>query len=320
MSKAINIEAIRIDGGTQPRAEINNDAVSEYAESVKGGTEFPPIVVFWDGVSYWLGDGFHRVHAFRTAGRASINADVREGTQRDAILFSVGANTNHGLRRTNADKRKAVETLLNDEEWGAWSNNHIAKQCGVSLDLVNRARSSLTESLSEKPAEHNGAALATVASEKPAKRTYTTKHGTVATMETANIGRARTDNEPEPAASKPKRSIAGEIDPEFQDYDPRDDDLAEARDTIDELAAQNEKLKDRIAIECMDATDQEKTDAHFLIEGLRKQVKTLEAELDAIKKNRDLYLNENAQLKRQCKAQRSEIDRLKKGAANAEAA
>ena len=86
--KAINLAAIRLDGETQSRAEINNEAVAEYVDAIKDGAEFPPIVVFFDGATYWLGDGFHRVHAFRTAGRASINADVRDGTQADAQLFS----------------------------------------------------------------------------------------------------------------------------------------------------------------------------------------------------------------------------------------
>jgi len=34
----------------------------------------------------------------------------------DAVFNSVGANAEHGLRRTNADKRRAVLTLLNDDE------------------------------------------------------------------------------------------------------------------------------------------------------------------------------------------------------------
>ena len=32
---------------------------------------------------------------------------------------------------TNADKRRAVETLLNDAEWATWSDREIARQCGV---------------------------------------------------------------------------------------------------------------------------------------------------------------------------------------------
>lgn len=90
-----------------------------------------------------------------------------------AVLHSVGANAQHGQRRTNADKRKAVMTLLNDEEWGQWSDREIARQCAVSKSFVNKLRPSLS----------------TMDSEKSVPRTYTTKHGTVSTMNTQNIGR-----------------------------------------------------------------------------------------------------------------------------------
>lgn len=68
--------------------------------------------------------------------------------------------------RFNADKRKAVLTLLLDEEWGKWSDSEIAKRCAVTHTFAGTVRSS----------------LATVASD--ASRTYRTKHGTVATMRT----------------------------------------------------------------------------------------------------------------------------------------
>jgi hypothetical protein len=72
--------------------------------------------VFYDGAEYWLADGFHRVHAAQKLRRLTIAADVRQGTRRDAVLLSARANAEHGLRRTNEDKRRAVLTLLADPE------------------------------------------------------------------------------------------------------------------------------------------------------------------------------------------------------------
>jgi hypothetical protein len=43
-------------------------------------------------------------------------AEVRTGSRRDAVRYSVGANSVHGLRRTNEDKRREVQTLLADAE------------------------------------------------------------------------------------------------------------------------------------------------------------------------------------------------------------
>jgi hypothetical protein len=171
--QSLPIESIRLDGGTQPRINLNHETVREYAHDMEQGATFPPVIVYNDGDNLWLADGFHRLAAARTLGLTEIAAEVRQGTRRDAVLFSCGVNAQHGLRRSNEDKRRAVLTLLRDEEWSQFSNNKISKLCGVSLDLVNRLRRSLNDSLSENPT-----------------RRYTTKHGTTATMNTAHIGRA----------------------------------------------------------------------------------------------------------------------------------
>lgn len=168
----INLSEIRIDGGTQSRVEINEQVVSDYAEAIHAGIRFPEVSLFFDGTTYWLVDGFHRFLAHERAGKKSIDAESRNGTQRDAILYSVGANADHGLRRSNADKRKAVGILLADAEWGAWSDRQIAEACSVSHNFVSELRRSLSSDDSEK-------------------RIFTTKHGTQAVMNTANIGRTR---------------------------------------------------------------------------------------------------------------------------------
>lgn len=175
---------IRTDGGTQMRAGLNSETVNEYAEFLNQQVRvsewpFPPVVVYHDGADYWLADGFHRLAALRKAYHWSetnqnithtIPAEVRPGTRRDAILHAAQANAIHGLRRTNADKRRAVETLLRDEEWGQWSNREIARRCKVDEKTVRNIRETLT---AENPQS------------EPAERTYTTKHGTTATMNVA---------------------------------------------------------------------------------------------------------------------------------------
>jgi len=55
-----SLSQIRIDGGTQPRTELNEDVIAEYAELLADGVEFPVITVYFDGANYWLADGFHR--------------------------------------------------------------------------------------------------------------------------------------------------------------------------------------------------------------------------------------------------------------------
>jgi hypothetical protein len=138
--KLLGIDVIRIDGGTQCRAEINQTKVSEYADLIESGVVFPAVRVFFDGVSYWLADGFHRYHAHKQIAQGSISADVEKGTARAALLYAISANAEHGLPRTNADKRKAVQMMLDDFEWQDWSNAEIARHCKVSVTLVASMR------------------------------------------------------------------------------------------------------------------------------------------------------------------------------------
>lgn len=100
------------DGGAQMRVEMRPETVNDYAADMLSGATFPPVVAFYDGADYWLGDGFHRVEAARKIESETIVADVRQGTARDAVLYGVGANASHGLRRTHADKRRAIERLV----------------------------------------------------------------------------------------------------------------------------------------------------------------------------------------------------------------
>lgn len=142
--QTLHSSQIRIDGGTQMRAELNATTIEEYAVAMQAGAQFPAIVVYYDGESYWLGDGFHRLAARKKLFEGAVECEVRSGTRRDAVLCAAGANAAHGLRRTNADKRRAVEALLRDEEWTQWSDREIARRCGVHHELVGIVRAELS--------------------------------------------------------------------------------------------------------------------------------------------------------------------------------
>jgi DNA repair photolyase len=138
--KKIPIAKIQVDEATYPREKLNDEAVGDYGRVMKEGAKLPPIVVFQDGKKYFLADGWHRLEGAKSFGAKEIEADVHEGSQRDAVQFALGANDKHGVRRTNADKRRAVEIVLDDEVWRQWSVNRIAKLCNVSWDLVEKTR------------------------------------------------------------------------------------------------------------------------------------------------------------------------------------
>ncbi|MDJ0572172.1 MAG: hypothetical protein QNJ53_24450 [Pleurocapsa sp. MO_192.B19] len=147
--KNIPIKKIKRDGGTQQRVALNHETVIEYAEAMKGGDRFPPVKLKYDGENYWLTDGFHTTEAAWSIGKTEIEAEVTPGTLREAILDSVAVNASHGLRRTNADKRRAVMTLLEDEEWSIWSNRKIAKACKVTEGLVRKLKKEIEKDIEQ---------------------------------------------------------------------------------------------------------------------------------------------------------------------------
>lgn len=151
MTTTLGLDCIRRDGGTRLRVEHKSDIVTEYAEAMRGGAAFPPVVVFSDGSAHWLADGFYRMEAHEAIGATEIAADVREGSQRDAILYAAAANDNHGARRSAADRRRAVQALLADPEWSRWSDQQIARQCGVHPATVGRLRPPASIAMQEIP-------------------------------------------------------------------------------------------------------------------------------------------------------------------------
>ena len=142
----LELENIILDPDIQARTQLNEEVLTDYIRSLKNGGHFPPITVFYlDDKKYYLVDGLHRYEAYRKAGFSEILCVVKGGSKRDAILHSVQSNATHGIRRSNADKRRAVGTLLKDDEWSKWSDRHIAKLCRVSQPFVSSMRKELSD-------------------------------------------------------------------------------------------------------------------------------------------------------------------------------
>ncbi|MEO7599955.1 MAG: chromosome partitioning protein ParB [Opitutus sp.] len=149
--QTLSLESINLYGGTQARVTTSDEAVSSYADEMSQGAVFPPIIVFFDGATYWLADGFHRYLAVKRNGGTTISAEVETGGRLDALRHALGANATNGVYRNNADKRNAVEVAL--EEWSDHANPVLADICKVSVDFVRRTRTQLTESGRLQPAE-----------------------------------------------------------------------------------------------------------------------------------------------------------------------
>lgn len=273
----IELSKINIGGGTQARAELNQSVVAEYAEIYKSGGQMPPVVVFFDGSEFWLADGFHRFFGAKQAGKTEIVEDRFLGTKRDAVLYSLSANANHGLRRTNADKRRAVETLLNDAEWASFSDRKIAEICAVGHPFVAAIR---------KPA----------AAEKQQENRD---------KSAAKKQKVESDSTP----------VQNPVEVSEPAYNPADDEAKELEDVVRTLADENEVLRVRLAMDANGATEEEKAYAFEDRTALLERIKSLEIENRAIIASRDNFMRENAELKRQCAMYRKQLDKMGKVAA-----
>jgi hypothetical protein len=134
------INKIRRDGQTQGRLGLNSQLVDEYAVLLQAKHEFPPVRVWFDGVDFWLSDGFHRVAAAEQIGQLEIASEVFKGTLTDAQWDSYSANAEHGLRRSRKDVEVLVTRALQHPNGLGLSNNQVAKHLRLPEATVRRWR------------------------------------------------------------------------------------------------------------------------------------------------------------------------------------
>ena len=244
------------------------------------GAIFPPVEAFFDGINYYLVDGYHRYFAHKAAVARDIEVKVTNGTQREAQQYSMGVNDKHGLKRNNADKRKAILKALNDPEWSTWSDREISRLCRVSHVLVSKLRKDFGDTNTAKK--------------------YVNKQGKETVMETSNIGKTTTAKkapDPEP-----------EVETEY-------DKVHELELVNKDLAEEIEALNDKLAVASIGGESEEKDLAQQTIAELRERVRVLEQENDALKSQLATKMNQNADMVKQLNYYRKRVDKLEKASA-----
>ena len=155
---------------------IDPTTVQDYVIGMSNDNAFPPIVAYREDGHLRLAAGFHRVEAARFLGLAEIEAEIREGTRTDAMVYAATDNVTNGKPMSQAQKREAGERLL---KMTGWNDIAIAQALAVNRETVRLWRKSL---ISSKTLEDNYAR--TVA-----------RGGTTYTMEVSNIGKKQPDVE-----------------------------------------------------------------------------------------------------------------------------
>ena len=241
-------------------------------------------------------DGWHRYTAAQAVGMNCPTVELGNVDPRDFVL----AQNKARRHITQAQLAMATTTVYswcaNGEnqhseervatEWPpSKTNTELATIAGVGVATIKQAKSVQTNAAPE--------VIAAV------------KAGEIGLPKAAKIARLPKDEQAaaisKPVAQKQKEPVHV-VD--------ENDELSELRHTVCDLAAENEALKDRLAVEGMDASEDEKTQTAQIIHELRTKVAELEAELSAVKVSRDTYQRENSELMKQCASQRKKIQKL----------
>lgn len=242
-----------------------------------------PIVIFEGQVI----DGWNRYRAATALGMDCPSIPFDESI--DPVEFVKAMND---ARRHITGSQRAIAIVAlhawrpvgkpkaNVEVTSTLSQQAMADEAGVSKKTIQHAQAAQKAGLSDKvkSGEMTVEQAANVAKGKPAKPAPKPK--------------------PEPAAPAAEAEPEAEAPPEYTELDA-------AHDQISELQAE------LVVARMGDIPEEEKQQAAGLIAELHAEIKTLNATLAAVTLSRDTLMEERAQMLRQMKAQRAEIDRLK---------
>lgn len=259
-------------------------------EDIKANGQREPVMVY-EGMVL---DGWHRYRAC-----LQIGAKPQQFTfpaDKDPVAFVLSHNL-HRRHLTPSQRAAAVVACT------AWAPPHRPKKAETVSGFSRDADMAKVAGTSDR----------TIRDAKVAHKaglTDAVKDGALTAHEAAKVARGRGADKPasKPAA-KTKRELPKPQEPEANEQ------LAEAQDTISELAQENEQLRDRLAVESLMEPEEAKSQTLETIQELRERVKVLEAENAALKVSRDTYQREAGEAKKSAIYWRKQAEKAAKEAA-----
>jgi hypothetical protein len=165
------LEEVLVEPRCQAREDLDAEVIAEYVELLEAGVNLGDIDVFDVSGALYVVDGFHRRASHLAAGKTFIGTrTVGWGSLEDAVWFATSANKAHGLRRTRADKRRAVELALATPIGSEQSNAVIAKHVGVSDTFVSNVRRETADQLATLGVEPPVSRIGADGKRRPVKR------------------------------------------------------------------------------------------------------------------------------------------------------
>jgi FtsZ-binding cell division protein ZapB len=246
---------------------MSADDFAALVEDVRANGQREPIMLF-EGMVL---DGWHRYRACVQVGIKPTQFPFPDG--KDPVAFVLSQN----LHRRHLTPSQRAAAVVACAEWApkgrpgkaetisGFREKDMAKAAGTSDRTIRDAKVAHKAGLGEA-----------------------VKAGALTAHEAATVARGKPAEKPAPKAKSEKRELPAAPPPTAPELD-------EAQDTIAELAQENEQLRDRLAVEAMDASEEEKTQAAETIRELRERVRLLEIEVEALKASRDTYMRESSE-------------------------
>ena len=158
--QTLTLRSIHVLDDIQPRSDLNNQVVEEYAtlyREAEGDDPLPPIDVFQVQGQHYVSDGFHRLEAATRAKRKALACHVYAGSQQEAMRHGAFANLKRGLAYSHGDRQRILERLLQDPDVSQRSDRAMARDLGISHVTVGRARHRLAVEATLEDAVARGA-------------------------------------------------------------------------------------------------------------------------------------------------------------------
>jgi len=110
--RLLKIDEVEFDWELYPRMNVNWLTALKYADAMKTGADFPPIVIgMYRGKRYVI-DGWHRVEALKLLDESYVKAVVKPfGTWTDMFVEAVKLNITHGRAISPWEKARIIHKL-----------------------------------------------------------------------------------------------------------------------------------------------------------------------------------------------------------------
>ena len=259
-------------------------------------------LVVWGGV---LVDGHNR---YEICTKHKIEFETVEMDFKNVDEVKEWMLLNQLGRRNLSDYDRTVLALALEELYAARGKANMSKGGKGLLNLANLDPVNTRKAI----AEVAGVSSATVGRVKVIQEKASDDVKEAVSNGTISINAAYNKVAP-PKKDAPKKAALKKAAPkkaEPEEYTAEKFELDNAHNAIATLQQENQSLNDRLAVNLIDGSEEEKLSAEKIISDLRDQIVTLNKEIESIRANRDTYLTENSEMKKQIKYLQKQ---LKKG-------